>query len=176
MDKDHRWIVNSLIAVIVPAALAGLVRAADKPARSSEGAKWLEYGMAMKAFAVAGALIPVALTVVLVVTKPADPSGLLGVIAIFSALVMPLLLENFLVKIGFDETHIFTRSAWRRSRVIPWSEVGEPSRSDLLQWWRIPTKTHGTIRIQDFISGKEDFFEMLDKKRRQETGEAAAPA
>ncbi|RYD68612.1 MAG: hypothetical protein EOP83_00535 [Verrucomicrobiaceae bacterium] len=167
MDKDHRWIVNSLTFILVPAAIAAFVRAANKPARVSEGVKWLEYGLAMKAFSILSGIIPVMITISLVFSEPEDPVGAIVCLVLFGGLTLSLLLESFLVRIGFDEEWIYTRSAWRKERKIPWSETGSPSYADTLRWWRIPTRSQGVIRLHDFISGKDSFFEMLE---RQEQG------
>jgi len=169
MDKDHRWIVNSLIFILVPAALAMFVRAADKPARVSEGVQWLEYSVAMKVFSVVSGVIPALAAFSLVFSKPEDPSGALSCVVLFGILTMVALLESFLVRIGFDEEYIYTRSAWRKSRKIPWLETGMPSRSNLFQWWCLPTKHQGVIRISDFIAGKGDFFAMLVRQSRGST-------
>ncbi|WP_035608743.1 hypothetical protein [Haloferula sp. BvORR071] len=164
MADDHAWITPALIAVVVPVAMAAFVRAADRPARVSGEVKWVEYGVAMKAFSIAAGLIPVGLIVAMFLQSAFSKDPVIATL-LFTGLSVPLLLESFLVKISFDENAIYTRSAWRRSRVIPWSEVGAPIRSDLLQWWVLPTKKQGSIRLHDFISGKGEFFAMALNKR-----------
>lgn len=158
------WLSAALIAIIVPMALGVLSKAGRVPAEFRDGKTWLEYGRTFKIFSCVGIMIPCGFGIVLFYVEPKEVFALSMVILLFAVLTVPLFLEAFFVKIGFDESVVYCYSPWRPNRQIKFSDLGEPCYSNSLQWWVIPSQNSGYIRLQDFISGKED---LLNKVREQ---------
>jgi hypothetical protein len=112
------------------------------------GQKVFEYTTAIKILA---ALFLLTLCgVVLFVEAPweARDAGL-GVIMglVMNGMALALYFEVFFVRITWDSENIHTRSPWRRSRVIPVAAVKYWDVSHAMQWHRIHTEGHGTIRL-----------------------------
>ena len=155
------WLGYALIAVIVPFALGALTKSANVPAELKEGKTWLKYGLPLKIFSLFSLVLPMVGVFYLLSGDYETLYAPVGFILFFSLISVPLILESFLVRIAFDEDSVYCFSPWRSNREIPFSELGEPQYSDSMQWWLIPTKSHGYIRLHDFISGKEDLLERL---------------
>ncbi len=155
------WIVYALIALIVPWALHALTRLADVPAEIREGKTWLVYGLPLKIFSLISLVLPLAGVVYLFTGDYDSIYEPIAFILFFSLISLPLVLESFWVRIAFDDETVYCFSPWRANRQIPFSDLGKPCYSDAMQWWVIPTASHGTIRIQNFISGKEALLERL---------------
>ncbi|MGV3658667.1 MAG: hypothetical protein ACO1TE_00735 [Prosthecobacter sp.] len=83
------------------------------------------------------------------------------VVALFVALVLPLHLETFGVRIAWDEQNIYTRSPWRKSRTIPISSIQSCDYSASMQWYRIRTASHGIIRVSHLMSGTPSLLAIL---------------
>ena len=80
---------------------------------------------------------------------------------IFGPLIIPLFLEAQFVKITWDNQNIYTKSPWRKSRIIPLSSVTKSDYSYSLNWYRIYTQDHGIIRLHQFAYGISHLFDFL---------------
>ncbi|MES0489986.1 MAG: hypothetical protein ABUK01_08350 [Leptospirales bacterium] len=159
------WIGPVLVAIIVPLALSALVKAAKVPAQARDGKMWVEYGRTFKIFTFVFVLIPCALGILMFYVDPEGKFPVLMMALGFGALAIPLFLEAFFVRIGFDDTTAYCSSPWRSSRQIKFSDMEEPYYSESMQWWVIPTKTQGKIRLQSFISGQSEFLEKVRERK-----------
>jgi hypothetical protein len=72
-----------------------------------------------------------------------------------------LVLEGCWVRIMYDEEGLRTRSPWRRSRCIPWTEVVLCDYADINQWYRIHTRSQGIIRVSLLLHGVAGLLRML---------------
>lgn len=69
--------------------------------------------------------------------------------------------ETYLLKITWDDEHIFTRSPWRPSRTIPLASVERCDFSKSMAEYRIHTKGHGIVRLSMFARGIPGLLEIL---------------
>jgi hypothetical protein len=75
--------------------------------------------------------------------------------------------EFFRTRIEFDSDHVYTYSAWRKPRVIPWSVIMACKYSPLKHWHVFDTFGYGSLRVSDFMEGTSEFVAQF-KKRGQE--------
>ncbi|MDH5611851.1 MAG: hypothetical protein OEY66_05285 [Gammaproteobacteria bacterium] len=155
------WGAYALIAIIVPWALNALTRSADVPAEIKLGKTWLAYRLPLKVFSIISLVFPIGGILYLISGDYESIYEPVGFILFFSLISVPLLLESFLVQIAFDDKYVYCFSPWRPNRQVPFSELGQPYYSDAMQWWVIPTKSQGYIRLQSMISGKDELLERL---------------
>ena len=155
------WLAYALIAIIVPWALNALTKSADVPAEFKEGKTWLAYRSPLKVFSILSLGFPIAGVLYLLSGEYESIYEPVGFILFFSLISVPLVLESFLVRIAFDDECIYCFSPWRPNRQVAFSELGEAYYSDMMQWWLIPTESQGYIRLQSFISGKDELLERL---------------
>ncbi len=69
-----------------------------------------------------------------------------------------LQLEISRVSINYDNSEIRTKSPWRKSRVICWSEIVKITYSVNAKWYVIKTKTNGSIHCHTSLVGLEQFL------------------
>jgi len=155
------WLAYALIAIIVPWALKSLTKSADVPAEFKQGKSWLTYGLPLKIFSILSLGFPIAGVLYLLTGEYESIYEPIGFILFFSLISVPLVLESFLVRIAFDDACVYCFSPWRANRQVAFSELGKPYYSDAMQWWLIPTESQGYIRLQSFISGKDELLERL---------------
>lgn len=158
------WIGPVLVALIVPLALGGLTKAAAVPAKTREGKSWLEYGSIFKIFSLIILLIPCVLAFIYWNADAESKFPLLMMILLFGGLGLPLFLEAFFVKIGFDDSTLLCYSPWRSNRRISLSDLQKPYFSDGMQWWVIPTNNDGNIYLHSFISGASELLEKTENQ------------
>lgn len=164
MKIESQHIAAGLIAIIVPMVLGWLLRSRSSEAKQENGITWLYYGKAMKGFALFFSVIVVGLVVIGFNVEPKDKLPVLGLIALFGGLSLPLLLEAFFVRVGYDADNIYCQSVWRANRVILWSEVGSATFSESMRWWVLDTEHSGKIRIHEFMSGLDEFLLKLEER------------
>jgi hypothetical protein len=80
---------------------------------------------------------------------------------LFALLGGILLVEGHWVRIKYDEEGIRTRSPWRRSRRIAWSEVVSCDYAEVNQWYRIHTRSQGIVRVSLLLHGVAGLLNML---------------
>lgn len=158
-------IVSAVIMVLVVSAGRAALTSYDDRAKVRSGMAWLEYGKYFKLYSFLGSLIPFGLIFLWFNVSADNKSAILYMIILFGGLTLPLFLESFFVKIGFDDSTVYCYSPWRPSRQIKFSDMGEPHYSESMNWWVIPTKNQGKIRLQVFISGASDLLEKLQSHK-----------
>jgi hypothetical protein len=163
-DDFARYVGTGLAVVMTPLALAWLRRSARVPARCKGGVFWLEYGPAMKWFALLCVVMAVSLGVGVFHRATKHQDAVVWLFLLFAGLTLPLLIEFFLVRIGFDGDRIYCHSGWRRKRVIEWSDVASYRYSPMMQWWVIGTEKSGKIRAHIFLSGLDDLLAELSRR------------
>jgi hypothetical protein len=168
MSDWKTYVTPAAVVGLTPLIVGALRRSARFQARHENGIAWLEYGPAMKGFTALCCLLVASLCVIWFIVQPKDRAPVFFMILLFGGLTLPLVLECFLVRIGFDAERIYCRSGWRPRRVIPWSEVQSVKFSPAMQWWVIKTSKSGNIRVQVFISGARELLGELHKRGIQD--------
>jgi hypothetical protein len=112
----------------------------------------LRYGLALRVFAACSFAIPLLLTYA-AFRYAANRSPGMAFAVFFFVLSWILIQETFGVQIAFDEMAIHTRSPWRRTRTIPWTDVTSISFSPGLDWYVLHTKSHGNVRAHTGLRG-----------------------
>lgn len=119
----------------------------------------LTYGWQWKSFAIASAFA--SLLLVAWVATRADQMWhfAFGFVILFSgSMVVPLILEFYVVRISWDNSQIYTSSPWRRPRAIPRSAILSCDFSIWAQWYRVHTAGYGTVRVHRYMSGIPEFL------------------
>jgi TRAP-type uncharacterized transport system fused permease subunit len=80
-----------------------------------------------------------------------------------AASALYVFLEFFFVRVEFDEMFIYPFSPWRGSRRIPWSDVTFFHFSATCSWYVIHTRSHGTLRVSELMSGIGSFVRRLNE-------------
>lgn len=137
----------------------------EDDARKEGGRYWAEYGRAHKAVACIFAIGAAALIVAVLFAKPQKWPLMAGLsLLVFGLPSAILLLEFFVVRIGFDEERIECRSPWRLRRTIPWTSVQSCSYSDFAKWWVVDAGVHGKIRLSNWLSGQKALLAMMKSR------------
>jgi len=126
----------------------------------------------MKGMALVVASIVVLLIGLWFQVAPNDKESVAWMALLFGVLDLPLLIEFYGVRIGYDEKKVYCFSGWRKNRILSWSEIKSCGYSPTNKWWVIETATQGKIRIHEFISGRDSFFAAM----RERTGISDARA
>jgi uncharacterized Tic20 family protein len=151
-----------LTGVIVTLVLLWLLKSARAETTADEGLRVVAYPRAFKVLVVLGWVVTAAMVVFVgVVAKDADFLPLLAMFGLFATLILPLHLEVFGVLITWDETFIYTRSPWRKSRKIPLTAVRSCDYSASMMWYSVRTDGHGTIRLSQFAKGIPGLLAVL---------------
>lgn len=166
----------ALVVIIVPIILKWILQSAKANARIEGDIKWLEYGPTMKWLSLALLAIIIGIAVLGFRMESKDRTAAFLASAFFGVLTLPLLIEFFFVRIGFNDEKIFCFSGWRRRRVIPWSEIESAHFSGPLMWWVITTQTSGKIRVHLYLSGVPDFIEEIRMRKIEFVGKEATRA
>ena len=169
------WLGPALTVLIVPGVLAALAKAAKAPAKVKvqNGMAWVEYGLCFKILSFVSVMIPCGLGILWFFVNADDRLPVLMMILLFGGLGIPLFMEAFFVKIGFDDSLAYCYSPWRPSRQVRFCDMGEPYFSESMHWWVIPTQTQGRIRMHQFISGASDLLQKLQEHKNNGHGAAA---
>jgi hypothetical protein len=154
----------TLAAIVVPIVLGYLFRTPSSAARQAEGKQWLEYGAVLKGFALGAAGLVALLIGIFFVVDAKDKLAVASMVALFGTLSVSLLLEFYGVRIGFDDTRVYTRSGWRKPRSIAWTDITACTYSPTNRWWVLETKDQGRVRIHEFLSGRASFFAALQAR------------
>lgn len=126
---------------------------------------WLEYGMVLKGISVFLACLVVIFAKLWFEATDAEDREINAWLAITIFIFdVPLIIEFFFVRIGYDSHNIYCKSGWRSNRIVPWKDVKSCIYSPLNKWWVVETETQGLIRAHEFLSGRDQFIEVMDKK------------
>ena len=152
----------ALTAVIVPLVFSWLLKSAQTESAVDAGRRVVAYSKAFKVFVILSWVATAAFSILVGFTaKDADIKKVYALVGLFTTLILPLHLEVFGVRITWDETFIYTRSPWRKSRKIPISAIRSCDYSVSMQWYRIHTQGHGTIRLSPWAKGTPELLAML---------------
>jgi uncharacterized Tic20 family protein len=152
----------ALTSAIIPLVLGWLLKSAQSKSLATAGQRSLAYPKALKVFVIIGWIATVGIAILAGFTaKNADIKNAAAIVGLFVALILTLHLEAFGVRITWDDTHIHTRSPWRKARQIPFSAIRSCDYSQGLQWYRIHTDGYGTIRLHQFIGGIPELLAAL---------------
>ncbi len=156
-DFSANWGVIASIA-IVPLVLGLLLRTVRPHARVEGGVRILEYGLAFKLIGWGAIGIVLGCATLVFFVARADRPAVLLLTALFALLGLPIVLEATFVRITTGDQGLTSRSPWRRTRTIPWSEVRAVDFSGAMQWWRLHT-AQGVVRASVYLSGIADLVE-----------------
>ena len=168
MKNTETYISAAIIAVVVPLVLEWLARSARAKAKKQDGIVWLEYSKLMKGLTFFFIAIVAVLIVAWFGAAPKDKSSILGLIALFGGLTLPLAIETMFVRIGFDAERIFCHSGWRMKRVVEWRDVEMAHFSTSMKWWVIGTKNSGAIRASIYLTGINELLAVLEKRGKKD--------
>lgn len=124
----------------------------------------IQYGMPLKVFAVISFIFAIYVSYLAIKAVPdrVIPTTLAAILLYLASI--SLMLEFIVVNISYDGNKIYTRSPWRKSRIIPWVEIVDLKYSALTQWHVVSTRSFGYIRIHDGMNGKQTFFDEINKR------------
>lgn len=164
MKDLPQYLGPALAGIAVPLLLGWLLHSAKRTARKEDGVTWLDHSRAMKGLTLFFVGFMAAMMVASFVARSQDKGNILAMVALIGGLMVPMVIEVFFVRIGFDATRIYCHSGWRRNRVIDWSEVESVVFSSTMQWWVIQTTRHGKIRASAYMAGLDEFLAELDRR------------
>lgn len=135
--------------------------AATSPDSAATGGE-LRYGAMVKGIGWGTTLFSLGLSVgCLLMAPPEERLLTAGCFAVFMLMGVFLLMEGYGVRITYDVEGIRTRSPWRRSRRIGWSEVVSCDYSETNQCYRIHTYSQGMVRMPLMLQGVAGLLRML---------------
>lgn len=161
MKESFEIMGRILAAIAIPLLILRFSRAAREPGRRNGDRTWLEYGRGIRIFTTLFGVLVLWQVGLWIFSTPEHRFDAMMLVLIFGSLWMPLALEVFLVRIGYDGSTLWCFSPWRRRREIPLEELGTPHYSGWMKWWVIPTSRLGKVRISDFVAGRDAFLKML---------------
>lgn len=164
MELETQQVSAALIAVIVPLILGWLLRSANSATKKVGGVSWLTYSNEMKLLSVVLSLIVPALIILWFNVDAKDKEPVAWMIALFGGLTLPLFLELFFVRIGYDSKKIYCKSIWRPNRDVAWPDVQSVTFSQSMSWWVLETNHSGKIRVSQFMSGVPELLKELEKR------------
>jgi hypothetical protein len=151
------------LGIIISVILGFFLKSVSSKAIKESGKSWLQYGIPMKGFAILTMLLVAGLIVTWFNVDEKDKMPVLMMIAMSSLLGIPLVLESFFVRIGFDDHELICKSGWRKTRVISWDDLKSAKFSHSMQWWEIKTGKAGKIRLHVYLSGLQELLIELGK-------------
>lgn len=164
---DHHYTaISGLLGVVLATALlTWIVSRTDKNAAVAGDKKLLRYGTSMR---MVGWILVAACLFFICAGYHASADQFTTaccVVAGFIVTTLILLLEIYFVRILFDDEFIYTYSAWRPARKIPWSAISGYAYSHFNKWHIMETNGHGRIRLSILLSGLGTFAQELEKRK-----------
>lgn len=157
------WLSQSLIVLVVPLTIVAFAKVAKIPPETRDGKTWVEYGLPFKVFAILSVLFAVGLFAKCFEATEHDRMLAYLVTLFMGGMGVALFLEAFFVKIGYDNISVYCYSPWRSSRRIEFSDMEEPIFSNAAQWWVIPTRKNGKVRLHVYITGTKELLQKLQE-------------
>jgi len=149
---------------------AGKLDSRRNPATRRDGRYVLTYGYLSKS--IAWLYAPLFLGCLYGITQASEDEIVSAVILIIVVFATGLwfFLECYFTRIEFDDAFLYTRSPWRASRTIPWSEV-----TDCVHYpnsgLKLKTQRSGTVQVSAYIPG----WKALMAWRKKQTGDMVWP-
>jgi hypothetical protein len=170
MDLDLDWIRPVLSGLAGGLVVYLMARAGRRPAPRVDGRKLLHFGLGFRV--VAAVLVPVSLFVAYAALQARRSQwAIAACVATLSLLVAAFFAyQAFFVSFAYDEEHIYYRSPFAGTRIIPWSEVVEVGYSGLLRSHFIRTTAVRRIWCSHMLVGYEELGAFLQRKLTPEGG------
>ncbi|MCD6050363.1 MAG: hypothetical protein K0Q55_1766 [Verrucomicrobia bacterium] len=92
--------------------------------------------------------------------------------AFFGAMLLPFALEIFRRRISITDQQVTFISPWSRRLTVPWTEITGVEYQEWLQWHRLDLAGGRSVYLSDLLSGKEQFFGMVARRRSQQESAA----
>lgn len=144
------------------AAVNSLLRSALKESVRRTGDRMVAHTTGFKVLAVVlFALFAAALVASLVFAPPELRWPTALAFGFFVLLGLALAAEAFVTRVTYDDEFIWTRSAWRRPRRIPWSAVERSDYGETNHWYRVHAGRHGIVRLSILMWGVVEFLQHL---------------
>lgn len=160
--RASRVVGASLSGAAAAFLLGWLRRAAQRESVESAGSHCACFPKAMRIFVIVLWLLTagfIALMGFFVREATARDAILVGLF--FGSLTLVLHLEAFGTRVTWDDRNIYTKSPWRRRRIIPFAAVRACDFSQTLQWYRIYTEDQGIIRLHTLMRGVPELLSAL---------------
>jgi hypothetical protein len=166
MPVSQTWIAFvAVVPLAVISVLVYLIRARRERGRPNmSGDVVLEYGRVMKAFpAVMVLLWAILLGSIAFVEPPqaSDAGPILGIVALVTALLLPLTIEVRGVGHRLSSQGIERVSPWSSPATIPWRDVRSVT-YDPLSYWFVVDSPRGKVRLSRLLDGLADFQHALE--------------
>ena len=145
----------------VAAGMALLLASVKSKPDHLDGKKVMSYGVPLKIFSAITIVAFIGVSLAASQAKSREMVMTLISTVVFFLASISLIMEFFIVEISYNDDNIFTKSAWRKSRIIPWTDVKDIVYSRSMQWHVISTYNNGSIRIHDFLGGKVEFLNSV---------------
>ncbi len=161
--SSAEWIKHGITVLLLATALAWVYNAAQRHTLLPDPPHVVRYTREfLWGIVVGGWTFTAVLAVLAEMTAKDDDLGpAAGAVALFIALLLPLHLEAFRVRIVWDEQGMHTRSPWRRPRDIAFSEVVSCDYSSSMKWYRIRTRRQGIVRLHWLMQGIPELLAQL---------------
>jgi hypothetical protein len=164
MESWERAIVSALTTGLTIYVIS-LIHQNVRGTASRQGQRrLLEYGPRLKWMVIVSWIFTAGLLTFMAFSPTAGWGLILTTAALLGGATFALHREFFGVRITYDDEGIQTRSGWRSSRTIPWSDIQKGWYSRALQWYVIQTGNHGRIRLHDFLDGRESLISELRRR------------
>ena len=124
----------------------------------------VEYDRAKKIFVVVFWFLTAFGFFAAVFAPPSERVMAIGMVSVFSLLVLSLHLEFFYVRIRYDSEGLHLASPWRRNRFVPWPAITEARFSQALQWYAVSTTGFGSIHLHVYLSGLQSLLDELSSR------------
>ena len=157
------WLGPVAVAIIVPLVLGALKKGSQVAPQERDGRRWVEYGWGAKGFAMVGFLIVMGLAVLFFFVNEEGKEPVFWMAAGFAALVLPLFIEFFFVKLGYNDETLLCYSPWRSNRTVRFEDMEKPVFSESMQWWEMPTKSQGKVRVSTMARGAKKLVEEVNR-------------
>jgi hypothetical protein len=164
-DHYHGLISAFLGTALAATLLSWTVSRVDKKAVFINDKKILRYGTRVRILGWAIAAFTLPLLYALHKSSTYQSTAAICVGTGYVMLASFLLLEFHFVGVLFDSEFIYTFSAWRPARKIPWTDISGYTYSNFNKWHILHTTPPGNIRLSILLSGLGCFAQELKKRK-----------
>ena len=154
-------LTHAITVAAVGAVFALILRSAQAETAATFGQRTIQYPKLLKRSVAVLWLSTGVLAVAADFAPKGDAMMIVCALGLFFLMLVPLYLETFWVRITWDDSFIYAKSPWRRSRVIPFSAVRSCDYSTGMQWYRIRTEGFGIIRLHNLAKGIPELLAEL---------------
>jgi hypothetical protein len=115
----------------------------------------------------AGLIIPNALSVLVYIHPPQNNGDVIAIVCVYSLfalLAAPLLWEAIRFSFVISPIGLICTPAWRRTRLIPWSELKDVSFSMLSNWFIFRSADDWRFRVYLFVPGLSELLSACESR------------